>query len=260
MSPAAATRLVARSLVKRFGPVTALDGVDVDIEGGHALAVLGPNGAGKSTLLRILAGLAQATSGELTVTRAGAAAPGRGRRAARAGVGFAGHATLLYPELSARENLIFHGRLHGIADPQGRADALLADEGLATVADRRAGTFSRGMSQRLSISRALVHDPGVVLLDEPFSGLDRRAGDRLSLRLRALRDEGRLVVLVSHDLARASEIADRAIVLLAGRVAHTASAGELGRDALEDAYARALDASLPPVPGDAGGTTAGPSA
>jgi heme exporter protein A len=229
--------------VKRFGPVPALDGLDLDVEGGQALAVLGPNGAGKSTLLRILAGLAQATSGELVVERNGARA--RGRRAGRGWVGFAGHATLLYPELTARENLIFHARVHGVADPGRRADALLAEEGLDGVADRRAGTFSRGMAQRLSIARALVHDPPIVLFDEPFTGLDRRAGDRLSGRLRSLRDEDRLVVLVTHDLLRASEIADRALVLMAGRIAHQAQGDGLARDALEDAYARALDS--PPL-------------
>jgi heme exporter protein A len=229
----------ARSIEKRFGPVAALRGVDVDIRGGDALAILGPNGAGKSTLLRILAGLCRASSGTISVTRGGRSAGGRG--GGRAWVGFAGHATLLYAELTARENLVFHARLQGIRDPGGRADELLAAEGLSDVADRRAGTFSRGMAQRLSIARALVQNPPLVLLDEPFTGLDRRAGDRLSSRLRGLRDEGRAVVLVTHDLLRASEIASSAVILLAGRVLHRATADGLGRDALEAAYSAALD-------------------
>jgi heme exporter protein A len=251
VNPAAPTRVQARSLVKRFGPVTALggspgsspggqrSGVDLDLVAGEALAVLGPNGAGKSTLLRILAGLSRPTSGELRVERDGAPASGRG--GGRGWVGFAGHATLLYPELTARENLVFHGRVHGIPDPGARADALLAEEGLAAVADRRAGTFSRGMAQRLSIARALVHDPPIVLLDEPFTGMDRRAGDRLSRRLRGLRDEDRVVVLVTHDLPRASEIADRAIVMLAGRIVAEARGQGLERDALEAAYLAAIE-------------------
>lgn len=236
----------ARSVEKRFGPIVALRGVNIDVVGGEALAVLGPNGAGKSTLLRVLAGLSRASSGSVSVRRNGRAASGRGR--GRAWVGFAGHATLLYPELTARENLVFHARVQGVADPGARADRLLAEEGLHGVAHRRAGTFSRGMSQRLSIARALVQDPPLLLLDEPFTGLDRRAGDRLSLRLRALRDEGRAVVLVTHDLLRASEIADRAVILMAGRILLEASGADLERHALEAAYSRALDQA---APGDA---------
>jgi heme exporter protein A len=229
----------ARSIEKRFGPVVALRGVNVDVRGGEALAVLGPNGAGKSTLLRVLAGLSRASSGSVSIRRNGSGAASRGQ--GRAWVGFAGHATLLYPELSARENLVFFGRVQGIADPGARADQLLREEGLEAVAHRRAGTFSRGMAQRLSIARALVQNPPLVLLDEPFTGLDRRAGDRLSLRLRALRDEGRAVVLITHDLLRTSEIADRALIMMAGRVLQEARGTDLAREALEATYSRALE-------------------
>jgi heme exporter protein A len=238
-APVPAISVSARSLSKRFGAVEALRDVDLEIEGGSAIAVLGPNGAGKSTLLRILAGLSRPTSGSVSVRCDGHAAGGRGR--GRAWVGFAGHESLLHGALTARENLVFYGHLQGLRNPGARADRLLADEGLSAVADRRAGTFSRGMAQRLSIARALVQDPPLVLLDEPFTGLDRLAGDRLSLRLRALRDEGRAVVLVTHDLTRASEIADRAAILLAGRVLHRAEGGELAREALEAVYARTLE-------------------
>ena len=232
----------ARSVEKRFGPVAALRGVDIDIEGGQAIAMLGPNGAGKSTLLRILAGLSRPTAGTVSIRLDGREPSGRGR--ARAWVGFAGHATLLYPDLTARENLVFHGRVQGIADPGGRADQLLRDESLTAVADRRAGTFSRGMAQRLSIARALVQDPPLLLLDEPFTGLDRRAGDRLSARLRRLRTEGRAVLLVTHDLLRASEIADVALILLSGRILHRAVGSALEASALEAAYAEVLDAEV----------------
>lgn len=233
----------ARSLEKRFGPVAALRGVDVDVEGGRAVVLLGPNGAGKSTLLRILAGLSRPTAGTLSVRHGGHESASRRRE--RAWVGFAGHATLLYAELTARENLVFHGRLQGIADPVGRANQLLEDEGLAAVSDRRAGTFSRGMAQRLSIARALVHDPPFLLLDEPFTGLDRRAGDRLSGRLRGLRNEGRAILLVTHDLSRASEIADAALILLSGRILLRAEGSALERSALEGAYADVLEAEVP---------------
>ncbi len=228
----------ARSVEKRFGPVAALREVDIDIEGGQAVAMLGPNGAGKSTLLRILAGLSRPTAGTVSIRLDGHEPSGRGR--ARAWVGFAGHATLLYPDLTARENLVFHGRVQGIADPGGRADQLLREEGLTAVAHRRAGTFSRGMAQRLSIARALVHDPPLLLFDEPFTGLDRRAGDRLSERLRRLRNEGRAILLVTHDLLRASEIGDTALILLSGRILHRAVGRALERIALEAAYAEVL--------------------
>lgn len=237
MNPIEAT---VRSLEKRFGPVTALQGVDLDMAGGRATVVVGPNGAGKSSLLRIIAGLSQPTAGTVSLRRDGRAPRSRGR--ARAWVGFAGHATLLYPELTARENLTFHGRLQGIADPLARADQLLHEEGLEAIAERRAGTFSRGMAQRLSIARALVQDPPLLLLDEPFSGLDRRAGDRLSARLRRLRSEGRAILLVTHDLLRASEIADAALILLSGRIVHRAEGRALERSALEATYAEVLDA------------------
>ncbi len=232
----------ARSVEKRFGPVAALRGVDLDVEGGRAVAVLGPNGAGKSTLLRILAGLARPTAGSVSIRRGGRAPDGRGR--ARAWVGFAGHATLLYPELTARENLVFHGRLQGVVDPALRADQLLDEEGLTPVADRRVRTFSRGMAQRLSIARALVQDPPLLLLDEPFTGLDRRAGDRLSERLQRLRSEGRAILLVTHDLLRTSEIADAALILVSGQIRKHAEGSTLERVALEATYAEVLESEV----------------
>jgi heme exporter protein A len=235
-------RLCGKGLGKRFGAVTALESVDIDLQDGEALAILGPNGAGKSTLLRLLAGLARPSSGSLELATAeGAQLVARRRGAARRAVGFAGHATMLYPELSARENLIFHGRLQGIASPATRADALLEAEGLTRFAERQAGTFSRGMAQRLTIARALVHDPPLLLLDEPFTGLDQRAGDRLCSRLIALRGEGRAIALVTHDLHRASEIATSALVLLGGRVAARATGADLTFDALQRTYSDALD-------------------
>jgi heme exporter protein A len=239
---ALSVRVCGKGLGKRFGAVTALASVDVELQDGDALAVLGPNGAGKSTLLRLLAGLARPSSGSLEIaTTDGTSLVPRRRGAARHAIGFAGHATMLYPELTARENLIFHGRLQGVPDPAARADALLEEEGLSRFADRQAGTFSRGMAQRLTIARALVHDPPLLLLDEPFTGLDQRAGDRLRARLIELRGAGRAIALVTHDLRRASEIATAAIVLLGGRVAARIAGADLALDALEQTYAETLD-------------------
>jgi heme exporter protein A len=234
--------------------VTALAGIDVEVTGGSAVAILGPNGAGKSTLLKVLAGLMRPTSGSLEISTRDGGTPLRGSRAAtRALVGFAGHSTLLYPELTARENLVFHGRLQGLSDPHSRADALLEAEGLSGVAARRAGTFSRGIAQRLSIARALIQDPPLVLLDEPFAGLDWRAADRLSRRLGRLRGEGRALVIVTHDVARAAANADTALVLMAGRIVYRAEGGELAPGQLEQTYKRALESRAPASSGPGGG-------
>ena len=227
--------IAARGLTKRFGHAMALDGIDLDVDAGVSLAVLGPNGAGKSTLLRLIAGLARPTAGDLRID-----GEDTQRRQARARVGYIGHATLLYPALTARENLIFAARVQGVADPAGRAQALLEDEGLGSAADRLVGGFSRGMAQRVAIARGLVNDPAIVLLDEPFTGLDRRAAERLAERLETLRRAGHTLILVTHDLARAAQLADAALVLGRGRVAHR-SEGPADPQELERAYLAALE-------------------
>jgi heme exporter protein A len=142
------------------------------------------------------------------------------RRAMRGAVGYIGHASFLYPALTAHENLVFAARLYGVPDPAGRARALLDELGLTPVAERPAGSFSRGLAQRLAIARGLVHDPEVVLLDEPFTGLDPGSTEGLAARIRRLRADGRAVVLVTHDLAQAAALGDCSILLMAGRVVH----------------------------------------
>jgi heme exporter protein A len=229
--------IAAHGLEKRFGRAVALSGIEFEIPVGTSLAVLGPNGAGKSTLLRLIAGLSRPTAGSLTV-----GGEETHQRSTRGRVGYIGHATLLYPALTARENLIFAARCHGLPRPGERADELLAEEGLGRVAHRAAGAFSRGMAQRLSIARGLVHDPEVVLLDEPFTGLDRRAAERFAERIEAMRRDGRTLVLVSHDVRFAARIGDAAIVLSGGRIAHARLDGPPDPDALEQAYLAAGDA------------------
>ena len=229
--------LRARGLEKRFGRVEALRGVDLELGRGRSIAVLGPNGAGKSSLLRILAGLARPTAGTLHID-----GHTQGSVAARSRVGFVGHATLLYADLTARENLVFAGRMTGVRNAANRAEQLLEEEGLAAVADRRAGTFSRGMSQRLAIARSLMHDPKLVLLDEPFTGLDRRSTQRLTERLARMPSEGRSLVLVTHDVRHVRPIADRAVVLAQGRVVHEATGDDLAPEALEAAAGGPPDA------------------
>jgi ABC-type multidrug transport system ATPase subunit len=228
-----AVALRARGLKKRFGALSALRGIDLEVSSGTIHAVLGPNGAGKSTLLKILAGLAQPSEGEVEIV------VGDKRldpRKARHAIGYVGHATLLYPELTASENLIFAGRLYSVQDAADRAKTLLEEEGLSDVADRRAGTFSRGMAQRLAIARSRVHAPEILLLDEPFTGLDRRSADALAERLIDLRDKSHALVLITHDLRQAGEIADRADTLIRGKVVHRCEGDEITPERLEAVY------------------------
>ena len=229
--------IAARGVAKRFAGALALDGLDLDLAPGASLAVLGPNGAGKSTLLRLLAGLARPSAGRIEID-------GRAPtdRRARAGLGYLGHATLLSPSLTVRENLIFAARLYRVAAPRERAEALLASEGLDALADHRVGALSRGQAQRVAIARALIHAPALVLLDEPFTGLDRGAAERLAARLSELRAHGHTSVLVTHGTEHVHELADEALVLAAGRCAWRGPVAARG-DELERALAEALDRS-----------------
>jgi heme exporter protein A len=216
--PTALEGLAVEGLVKDFGAVRAVDDVSFDLEPGRSLALFGPNGAGKTTLLRILAGLTRPDRGTV---RFGEGSRDGSDRAWRGRVGVLSHRTFLYDHLSAAENLEFHADLQGLDDSEDRVAAALAQVGLSGRAHARAETFSRGMRQRLSLARTLLHEPELVLLDEPFSGLDVHGGTVLADVLGALRDGNRSVVLVTHDLARGLELADRWLILVDGRVART---------------------------------------
>lgn len=218
---------------KRFGRVSALRGIDFEIKAGDSISILGANGAGKSTLLRILAGLSRPSTGRFEARREGATGSVEilTRAALRGEVGYVGHATLVYGELTARENLVFAARLHGARHERDHVDAVLADVGLQDVADRRAGTFSRGMAQRLAIARAIVHDPQVLLLDEPFTGLDETSAERLSTQLSSLREGGRTLILVTHDPRRAVELSERALILHHGEIRATPTRGRPDKSA-----------------------------
>ncbi len=207
-----------KSVAKRFGRVAALRGIDFEIEPGEAVSILGANGAGKSTLLRILAGLSRPSGGAFEAIREGADSSPLSRERLRGQIGYVGHASLLYGELSAAENLLFAGRLAGHRPPAEQIAALLDEVGLAEVATRRAGSFSRGMAQRLAIARAIVHEPSVLLLDEPFTGLDEVSAERLSRQLARLREGGRTLVVVTHDPRRAVELSERALILHRGEI------------------------------------------
>lgn len=227
----------ARGLVKAFGGRRALDGVDLDVPHGAFLSVFGPNGAGKTTLLRILATLSRPTRGELGVL--GADALRDDPAPLRARIGMISHRPMVYPDLSARENLEFFARLYGVADPAGRAASLLSLVELEHRANDLEGTFSRGMTQRLSIARALVSDPDLILLDEPYAGLDPH-GMRLLDDLLARIRPGRTFVMVSHDLERGFFLCSHALVLARGRVVVSGDRASLDPDRFRETYLLAV--------------------
>lgn len=202
-----------RGLVKVQGRLPALRGVDMTLRRGEFVALTGPNGSGKSTLLRLLAGLSRPDGGSIHI--GGWQVPAE-LAALRAQIGYVGHETLLYDQLSALENLLFCARLYNLAEPEGRIRSLLARVGLAGRAQDRVRNYSRGMQQRLAIARALLPDPAVLLLDEPFDGLDVAATGTLSQLLRSSRQ--RSILMATHRFGLAEQLADRAIILMNGVV------------------------------------------
>jgi heme exporter protein A len=206
----------AEGLARAFAGMPVLAGVDLTLQAGEAVALLGGNGAGKTTLLRILALLLRPSGGRLQLfgTEAAAAPPALRRR-----IGYVGHESLCYPDLTAAENLAFYARLFGVPDAPARIAELLAWAGLAAAARRPVRVYSRGMTQRLAIARALLHGPELLLLDEPFSGLDTEAVAALQERLTALRAAGHAIVVTTHELERAAPVATRVAVLHRGRIA-----------------------------------------
>ena len=199
--------IVADQLSQRFGSDLALDAVDLALDQGEHLAVLGDNGAGKTTLLRILATAARPTSGRLEIFGLDAL---RERKRLRGRIGFVAHAPGLYPALSAAENLEFFCSLQGVE--RARVSETLALVGLADVAGRPAGRLSRGEQQRLAIGRAILHDPRLLILDEPDASLDSGGADLLAKVM-----QGRTAVLATHDHALANRLCQRTLVLRSGR-------------------------------------------
>jgi len=205
-----------RGLSKAFGRAPALRGIDLDVPTGAFLSLLGPNGSGKTTLIRVMASLTRPDSGEVWVRGVplGAGAP-----ALRRMIGLVGHDPLLYDDLTARENLRFVCRMFGVEWADDRIEEVAADMGMSANLDRKAGVMSHGMKKRFSIARALLHDPPVLLLDEPESGLDLEAVGLLDAII-SRRDASRTVIMTTHDLERAVALADRVAALEDGRIVY----------------------------------------
>ena len=216
---------------RHFGRRRAVSRVSFTARAGTILGLLGPNGAGKSTMLAMLATLLRPTSGAI---RFGALAPGAHDPALRGRIGVLGHDLFLYPELTAHENLAFFAALYQSADAPAAASSALQRAGLADRANDPVSSFSRGMRQRVALERALIHEPRLVLLDEPFTGLDDASTAALIARLRALREGAAIVILATHDLELAEGLIDEAVFLRDGRVASTMSRPERLRSAYRD--------------------------
>ncbi len=225
-----------RKLVKRFGLKTVLRGLDFDVQAGEFVAILGPNGAGKTTFLRILASLTRPSLGEVVL--AGCRLPAQAA-AVRARLGVVTHQPLLYGDLTAEENLRFYARLYNLPRPADRIEEVLDLVGLASRRRDLVRTFSRGMQQRLAIGRAILHDPDILLLDEPHTGLDQEACDMLDRLLDQVAARGRTVVMTSHDLARVEDLASRFDILTGGLLRASAHRQEL-RGNLLDFYRETL--------------------
>lgn len=216
-SPAA---IRASGLTRAFAALPVLAGVDLAVDAGELCVLLGPNGAGKTTLLRVLAMLLRADAGSLALFGEDPRVAGA---ALRARVGYAGHDSACYPDLTAAENLAFYADLFAVPQAPARIAELLDWCGLEAAARRPVRTYSRGMQQRLALARALLHRPALLLLDEPFSGLDPTAADALATRLAALRDGGAAIVLTTHELDRVGAIATRTVILDRGRIVWSAA-------------------------------------
>ncbi len=229
--------ITVKKLVKRFGMKAVLRGLDFDVQPGEFVALLGPNGAGKTTFLRILSSLSRPSLGDVRVS--GYQLPKEAAQV-RARLGVVSHLPLLYGDLSADENLRFYGRMYNLANLEARMTEVLEMVGLEHRRKDLVRTFSRGMQQRLAIGRAVLHDPEVMLFDEPYTGLDQDASSMLDGVLKTVAAQGRTVVMTSHDLARAEELATRFDVLSRGVIAASTNSQQLKQSNLLTFYKQAL--------------------
>jgi heme exporter protein A len=224
--------LEAERLTRAFGGQRAVNDVTLELDVAECLALFGPNGAGKTTLLRLLAGLLKPTSGTARINGQVL----RGEAAARAQVGFISHQSMLYPALTVRENVELTARLYGLRDARAAAESVLRDIHVLDRADVPVRALSRGLQQRVSIARALVHRPRVLLLDEPYTGLDARGAGALTETLARVRGDGATLVLVTHNIAEGLNVATHAAVMHGGRVLRVERRDQVDSTSYADEY------------------------
>lgn len=229
-----AVLIAVENVHKRYGRKSVLRGVNLAVEGGQVTALLGANGAGKTTLMRIIAGLARPDRGQIAL---GGVQMTRSLHELRRYIGLVSHLPLLYDSLSGWENLAFFARLYDMADPKARIENVLHAVDLWARRNDPVRTYSRGMVQRLAIGRAMLHNPPVLLLDEPDTGLDPASAERLHDLIRNLGAANRAILLTTHNLEHAAAWADTVCFLADGKVAAQHAAADLGPAALRRALA-----------------------
>jgi len=232
------SRLEAKGLVRRFSRLRAVDGITFDLQAGELLTIFGPNGAGKTTLLNILAGVMCPDEGQVLLD--GNVVVGSERQW-RKEFGLVTHQTMLYDRLTAVENLSFYSKLFSLEDSERRIRDALEDLKIKEVADQPVGSLSRGFQQRIALARALLHDPKILLLDEPYIGLDLYASRLLRDLISQLKDGERTVVLVTHNFGQGLELADRIAIQVSGQFIFTGSSDGVELTEFEEFYCRKIE-------------------
>ena len=236
------SRLEAKGLVRRFSRLRAVDGITFDLKAGELLTIFGPNGAGKTTLLNILAGVMYPDEGQVLLD--GNVVVGSERQW-RKEVGLVTHQTMLYDRLTAVENLSFYSKLFSLEDSERRIRDALEGLKIKEVADQPVGSLSRGFQQRIALARALLHDPKILLLDEPYIGLDLYASRLLRDLISQLKDGERTVVLVTHNFGQGLELADRIAIQVSGQFIFTGSSDGVELTEFEEFYCRKIEEVRP---------------
>jgi len=230
----------ARGISRHFAGVRAVEAVDLRVEAGEAVALFGPNGAGKTTLLRLLATLLRPTRGDL---RLFGRSVSDGGGCARRRIGFLSHQSFLYPDLTPTENLEFYARMFRVAASAARVRDLLEQVGLLGWAHRPVRTLSRGLEQRCALARALLHEPDLLLMDEPFTGLDVDAVNMLRDTLRQAHARGTTLMMTTHDLTQGFALCQRALILVRGRLIWSGVIQEQECESFERTYLAAAHAA-----------------
>lgn len=240
-TPSSQPAVLVSELRKTYGPVEALSGLDLRVDHGAFLTIFGPNGAGKTTLMKVLSTLTRPTEGTALVSGKDVV---RDAAEVRKRVGVISHNTYLYAQLSGIENLEFYARMYRLQEGRKRALALLAKMDLSKRMHDRVATYSRGMQQRLSVARALLHDPELLLLDEPYTGLDQHASRVLAEVLDGLRDGTRTVIMTTHNLQEGLTGCDRAAILVEGRLVYDQQASEIDVPGFQKTYFSCVHAGV----------------
>ncbi len=222
-----------KGLIKTIGDKMILRGINLSIKKGETVAILGPNGAGKSTVLKILGGLIKASSGEVKVNGLDLK---KDSYDVKRKIGFLAHNSFLYDHLTPLENLKFFGKLYGVENVEERAKQLIDEVGLSFFTHDPVRSFSRGMMQRIAIARAIIHQPEILLFDEPHTGLDQQAIKLLNDVILRMKEEGSTILMVTHDFQQAIETCDRFIIIKNGKVVDDLQNVERNIDTITEKY------------------------